>query len=98
MSADPSKRFHVEFFSSGRTPSVPPNPKYPEGIDVDGSGGAAQACSLALPYPAPCCGIYNIRCKLCGLTAALTTAGRPDDPRSLKLPCKAIAGEAAGSA
>ncbi len=27
-------------------------------------------------------------CKICGYRIAITTAGRPDDPRSVKIPCQ----------
>jgi C4-type Zn-finger protein len=41
-----------------------------------------------LPYPAKRCGIYLVVCERCGYSAAITTAGRPDDPRKVTLPCK----------
>jgi hypothetical protein len=40
-----------------------------------------------LPYPADCCGVLIVRCKKCGSGHAITTAGRVDDPKSVKLPC-----------
>lgn len=73
---------------SHREPQSPSNPEYPNGIDLDMSGGAEQICYTALPYPAKRCGHYLIKCTTCGLTALITTAGRPDDPRSVKLRCK----------
>jgi hypothetical protein len=42
----------VEWFDEGREPQHPPDPRYPDGIDIDES------------------------------------AGRRDDPRSVRLPCK----------
>ena len=77
----------VEWRDGGREPKCPPNPKYPLGIDLDASGGAAQTCKTALPYPAKRCGAYIVRCRVCGSSAAVTTAGRIDDPRSVKLAC-----------
>jgi hypothetical protein len=78
----------VKFFSHNRKAKCAPNPKYPDGIDVDLSDGAKVACFTELPYPAECCGVLFVSCGECGLTVAVTTAGRPDDPRSVKLGCK----------
>lgn len=78
----------VTFIDSGREPKVKPNPAYPDGVDVDMSDGTSCCCTQGLPYPAPRCGAYLIECDLCGLRVAMTVAGRPDDPRSVKLPCK----------
>jgi len=78
----------VEFFDSGREPRCPPDPAYPEGKDIDASEGAALACSAAIPYPAPRCGVMIVECEKCGLRVGLTVAGRVDDPRSVKLPCR----------
>ena len=80
-------RAEIHFFTKGRT-QYPPNPKYPLGIDVDMSEGATRTCKASLPYPARCCGIWMVKCLDCGYVAAVTAAGRPDDPRSLKIACK----------
>jgi hypothetical protein len=81
----------VTFVDSGREPQVPPNPDYPEGIDLDPTEGApVQSCKVVLPYPAPRCGLMTVACKRCGLTVAVTVAGRPDDPRSVRLACKQL--------
>lgn len=86
-----SKQFHVEWRDSGREPQCRPDPKYPNGIDVDVSGGAVNSCIYELPYPAKRCGVYIVTCKLCGFRGGCTTAGRPDDPRSIEVPCKMLA-------
>lgn len=78
----------IEWIDGEREPKVAPNPKYPDGIDLDMSDGSSNSCITALPYPAPRCGVYVVKCDLCGLVVAITTAGRPDDPRTVKLPCK----------
>jgi hypothetical protein len=78
----------VKWFDSGREPKVAPNPKYPDGIDIDLSAAGRVSCQTALPYPAKRCGYYTVKCQKCGYSAIVTTAGRPDDPRSVKLPCK----------
>ena len=83
-------RHDVVWVDAGREPQCDPDPAYPTGIDVDASGGQEPACEVPLAYPARRCGQYIVACKLCGLTVILTTAGRPDDPRSVKVACKAI--------
>lgn len=80
--------FKVEFLDSGREPKCAPNPRYPSGMDVDLSHGATPVCVAQLPYPAPRCGAYVVECEKCGLRVGLTVAGRTDDPRTVKLPCK----------
>lgn len=70
-----------------REPTQPPNPDYPNGIEMDMSDGQ-KSCESVLPYPAPRCGMFYIDCKRCGTNAMITTAGRIDDPRSVKLKCK----------
>lgn len=79
----------VEFLDAGREPQCAPNPDYPKGIDIDISQGMPDACIAELPYPAPRCGAMIVRCGECGASVALTVAGRPDDPRTVKIPCKA---------
>ena len=78
----------VTFIDAGRFPTQKPDPKFPEGIDVDLTNGRKKFCSAALPYPAPRCGMLVVRCDVCGTDAVITTAGRIDDPRSIKMPCK----------
>jgi hypothetical protein len=80
--------FEIEWRDAGREPQVAPNPAYPLGIDIDLSAGAKRSCHSPLPYPAKRIGYYHIRCKLCGRTTIVTTAGRADDPRSIKLRCR----------
>lgn len=79
----------IEWIDAGREPRVAPNPEYPDGKDLDTSDGAAKSCFTELPYPARRCGTYIVECETCGLRVGVTTAGRPDDPRSLKVACKA---------
>lgn len=77
----------VEWLDAGREPQCAPDPDYPNGKDVDVSMGRPDACKVNLPYPARRCGRYVITCDACRLRMHVTTAGRPDDPRSIKLPC-----------
>ena len=74
-----------------REPQCAPNPAYPDGIDMDATRGLpGPSCKVALPYPAKRCGMYEVKCNVCGIVVAITTAGRPDDPRSLTIPCKGV--------
>lgn len=85
-----SSAITVTWYDAGREPEIPPNPAYPNGIDLDTSGGAIATCTERLPYPARRCGHYRIKCKTCGLHIIVTTAGRSDDPRSVKIACKLV--------
>jgi hypothetical protein len=82
------KTVKIEWHDSGREPQHAPNPAYPNGVDIDASDGAETACTIKLPYPAKRCGAYVIDCLVCGTRSGVTTAGRADDPRSIKLPCQ----------
>jgi hypothetical protein len=82
------QQFDIHWEDKYAEPQVKPNPAYPNGIDLDGSRGAEIACKVALPYPAKRIGVYVVRCKLCGYSIGVTTAGRPDDPRSITVACK----------
>lgn len=79
--------FKIEWLDRHREPQCPSNPDFPNGIDVDVSLGAEQSCVTELPYPARRCGLYIAECERCGLRVGVTTAGRPDDPRSLRVAC-----------
>jgi len=83
-------KIEVTFLDSGRSPQCKPNPAFPDGMDLDISLGASLTCTRNVPYPAPRCGVYLIQCRECGYNAAVTVAGRPDDPRTAKLPCKRL--------
>lgn len=79
--------FDIIWIDGGRDPKQPPDPQYPNGIDLDMSRGRLQYCETVLDHPTPRCGKYLIKCRTCGLTVMITTAGRADDPRSVKLAC-----------
>jgi hypothetical protein len=84
-------KLRVTWQDSGREPQCAPDPRYPHGIDIDlrpPSRKPIISCTTDLPYPAERCGRFIIECQICGFTAAVTTAGRPDDPRSIIIPCK----------
>lgn len=80
----------AEWHDLGREPKCTPDPNYPDGKDVDVSFGAPATCETTLEHPTPRCGLYIVRCDVCGYSIALTTAGRPDDPRFLKVACKVV--------
>lgn len=81
------EQFEIGWKDAGKEPKCEPNPAYPNGIDVDISDGASLTCVAKLPYPAERIGAYIVHCNRCGFTGGCTTAGRPDDPRSIKMPC-----------
>lgn len=81
-----SEKFNVIWLDAGREPQCPPDPKYPNGVDV--FTAERPACKVELPYPAPRCGAHVIICNECNRRTAVTAAGRPDDPRSVMMPCK----------
>lgn len=81
-------KFDIAWHDAGREPQCAPNPLFPNGLDMDVSQGALPACVTDLPYPAKRCGHYVIVCRDCGLRVGVTTAGRPDDPKSVKMACK----------
>jgi hypothetical protein len=80
--------FEIKWHDGGLNPKLQPNPAFPNGVDVDLSGGAIKTCKTALTYPARRIGGYSVHCLTCGLRVYVSTAGRNDDPRSVKLPCR----------
>lgn len=85
--------FTVNWIDAGREPLGSPDPRYPNGIDVDLTTimpPLSLTCSLPLPYPAASrrCGYYIVACDICKTRVVLTTAGRRDDPRSVTVSCK----------
>lgn len=82
------KKIKIEWIDRGVEPKSPPNPAYPNGVDLDLSKGRPYCEIMLVPYPAPRCGYFLVKCSTCGTDALITTAGRPDDPRSVKIACK----------
>lgn len=78
----------VRWRDAGREPQCAQNPAYPHGIDIDVSNGSEKTCTVDLPYPAKRIGSYVIECPVCGAKTACTTAGRADDPKSIKIACR----------
>jgi hypothetical protein len=81
-------KFTIDWIDHGREPQNPPDPEYPDGIDLDCANGVAPTCFVVLPYPAKRCGHYLVGCQTCGLLVSCTTAGRVDDPRSITMACR----------
>lgn len=80
----------IKWVDRGRDPQSVPDPRYPFGVGVDVSFGATKTCEVQLPYPAARirCGSYTVICEDCGQRVLLTTTGRADDPRAVKMACK----------
>ena len=81
-------QFAIAWVDHDREPKNPPNPAFPHGQDLDVTGGKPFCAIVQLPYPAARCGIYVIKCRKCGVRVGVTTAGRPDDPRTVKFACR----------
>jgi hypothetical protein len=80
--------FVIEWIDKHREPTEPPNPAYPNGTGYDLALTAKHRCRVLLPHPASRCGIWLALCTRCSYSVAVSTAGRPDDPKTLRLPCK----------
>jgi len=80
----------ARWIDSGKEPQEKPNPEYPNGKPMDLSDGARFTCERDLPCPAKRIGYWIVECPDCRQKAAVTTAGRPDDPCSIKLACKTM--------
>jgi hypothetical protein len=83
-----NENLHVAWVDRGFDPVCDPDPRFPNGVDIDVTNGQVRSCQTELPYPAERCGYFVVACSVCGLSCAITTAGRRDDPRSLKVACK----------
>jgi hypothetical protein len=78
----------VTFHPSGRGKAqCAPDPAYPHGQEICLEANVSPKCVVALPYPAPECGVFFIKCTACKMTVVVTAAGRPDDPISVEIPC-----------
>lgn len=83
-----SSRFAIDWINAHRTATYPTDPSYPNGVAIDLALSARKACRVELPYPAASCGLWVVMCHACGFVVALATAGRADDPHTVRLPCK----------
>lgn len=87
------KQFSVEWIDQGREPQCAPNPDYPCGKFIPAMSNAPH-CRVELPYPAKRCGLYVVKCSVCGMSYGITTAGRPDDPTGAMIECRPARGTA----
>lgn len=79
----------VKWIDAHKEPVCKPDPNYPHGIDVNlALNNERKTCVVVLPYPALRIGAYELVCDVCGFKAFITTAGRADDPRAARLPCR----------
>ena len=78
----------VEWIDGKREPQCQPDQKYPDGMPIDMACGRLPSCFTDLPYPAARCGMYIVECDQCGQRVGIMTAGRPDDPRSVRVGCR----------
>jgi hypothetical protein len=74
-----------------REPQSAPDPRYPNGVEINAAKPDEKSCFTQLSYPAKRRGWYLIECDQCATRTLITTAGRPDDPKSVRIPCKATA-------
>lgn len=81
-------RFLVDWVDQHRETPHPADPAYPAGTAIDVALDAMKACRVQLAYPAARCGLWVITCRVCGYAIALATAGRADDPCSVRVPCR----------
>lgn len=79
---------NIHWIDEKREPKCATNPAYPAGMDIVQAKPGQKSCTVALPYPAKRCGMYLVDCPTCKMRVAVSTAGRPDDPRSLTVACK----------
>jgi hypothetical protein len=86
-------KFSIHWIDQMREPQCAPDLNYPDGIDVVLAAPGVATCKADLPYPAPRCGAYFVKCEICGRDALITTAGRRDDPRSVELGCGLATGK-----
>jgi hypothetical protein len=84
-------QFSVFWQDFEREPQCPPDPNYPNGVDLKFPARHTLTCTVTLPYPAKRCGAYMVECKRCGSRVGITTAGRRDDPKSAQIPCQIFA-------
>lgn len=88
-----ANHIRVRWVDAGEDPTQQPDPAFPRGVDYDISEGA-QSCVTGLPYPAKRIGKFLLDCRICRFGMVISTAGRADDPRSIRVPCSAMAGNA----
>jgi hypothetical protein len=84
----PGARFSVDWIDGARVATYPADPSYPDGQAIDVALDAVRACRVELACPAAGVGLWLVVCRGCGYAITLSTAGRADDPKSVRLPCR----------
>ncbi len=87
---EPERRFTLDWIDAHRASVEPADLAWPDGVAIDVALDAARACKVELPWPAEGRGKWVVICKVCGFAIALETSGRADDPRTARLPCRAV--------
>lgn len=82
------KPFVVKATNRRGPPKCPPNPAYPNGVEVNLASPGERFCLATLPYPAPERLVWHVTCRACGFRVGVTAAGRPDDPTGVRIPCQ----------
>lgn len=81
-----NNQFKIKWLDRGRPPRVASNPDTPNGIHID--SGERPACFVELPYMTQQnVGLWYVECAKCKTNVLITMASRPDDPKSVMLPC-----------
>lgn len=81
-------KFKISWNDAGQEPVCKPDSRFPNGRVIVMAPPGESSCAVNVPYPAQRCGSYLIVCERCGMSVGVTTAGRPDDPRRIIIPCK----------
>lgn len=81
-------RFAIDWSDGHRETRYPADATYLNGCAIDVALDAPRACRVQLPYPAKGCGHWVVICRVCDYAIALGTAGRRDDPSSVRIPCR----------
>jgi hypothetical protein len=82
-----NERFRITWHDRQREATVPADRTFPNGRDIDYAGPGARACLVELAHPASRVGFWTLFCLKCRSHAGVGTAGRADDPRSVRVPC-----------
>lgn len=78
----------VEFLPSGRGKAKCKSDKnYPDGKIINIST-EEDIHRISIPYPAPECGVWILKCETCDFSVGVTAAGRPDDPKQINFKCR----------
>lgn len=87
-----ASHFDIRYVERGGPPKNAASAMFPNGVDLDLSNGARQACLVPLPYPNPHgnIGMWLVNCAKCGRSVGVTAAARADDPRSVTVACQKV--------